>query len=593
MPVFREVFDTNVQGLVQTFQPFLAAMVESAPGHAGRRGERGGLPWPARLGRVLGVEGRGRRVPRKPAGRVRGQGGRVVTICPGFIATPMTARNPYRMPFLLAPDKAARLIARAIERRRRFYVLPWQMAWGGPVAADHAAADLRTEPSRAQAASRGNSLTRREGIRRRRGAEEMGCPKRDGPLLEAVARNAGIWKTCAVKRRLPAARFGKHGFQMPVKDGPRRRRGPRPWRRPDPGRAASETYSRLWCVYVISASARADDELPPRVGRVAEVAATSSWRRRTRRTSGTPSVSITRSGPGTISRSAGKAAPRSIRRRPVSPGGRHQPARFAAGRPQFRAVRRAGPRDPARARARPGESARVDTPNGRSRSPVRAFIESRSRRPPALGDRGPRRRGHHRHGAAVSRSCPARARRWTGRHRNTRRCATALPPMASTPGAPIATVATIASASMHPYRGRWWAMPTLTNTARGNRRRSTARSGIPPMCARLGALSRRILDRSRRLGTDVGRRRALGIRAVSLRPLGAHPGSLGMVSRRLCRATGLGAGVGRLGRRTGLASRRPAGRCTAGCRWGGASPTNRTGTDVRTDAGHATTSPMR
>jgi hypothetical protein len=33
------------------------------------------------------------------------------------------------MPFLLAPDKAARLMARAIARRRRFYVLPWPMAW--------------------------------------------------------------------------------------------------------------------------------------------------------------------------------------------------------------------------------------------------------------------------------------------------------------------------------------------------------------------------------------------------------------------------------------------------------------------------------
>ena len=31
------------------------------------------------------------------------------------------------------PDKAARLIARAIERRRRFYVLPWQMAIVGRV----------------------------------------------------------------------------------------------------------------------------------------------------------------------------------------------------------------------------------------------------------------------------------------------------------------------------------------------------------------------------------------------------------------------------------------------------------------------------
>jgi hypothetical protein len=32
------------------------------------------------------------------------------------------------MPFLLTPEKAARLIARAVARCRRFYVLPWQMA---------------------------------------------------------------------------------------------------------------------------------------------------------------------------------------------------------------------------------------------------------------------------------------------------------------------------------------------------------------------------------------------------------------------------------------------------------------------------------
>jgi len=52
----------------------------------------------------------------------------VVTICPGYIATPMTAGNRYRMPFLIGADKAARLIARASARRKRFYVLPWQMA---------------------------------------------------------------------------------------------------------------------------------------------------------------------------------------------------------------------------------------------------------------------------------------------------------------------------------------------------------------------------------------------------------------------------------------------------------------------------------
>ena len=52
----------------------------------------------------------------------------VVTICPGYIATPMTANNPYRMPFLLDADDAARRFARVIARKRRLAVVPWQMA---------------------------------------------------------------------------------------------------------------------------------------------------------------------------------------------------------------------------------------------------------------------------------------------------------------------------------------------------------------------------------------------------------------------------------------------------------------------------------
>ena len=60
-------------------------------------------------------------------------------MCPGFVETPLTERNPYPMPFLLTPDKAARLMARAIARRKRFYVLPWQMAVLGKRAALRAA----------------------------------------------------------------------------------------------------------------------------------------------------------------------------------------------------------------------------------------------------------------------------------------------------------------------------------------------------------------------------------------------------------------------------------------------------------------------
>jgi short-subunit dehydrogenase len=128
LPAFRTVFDTNVLGLVHTFHPFLAAM---------RDARQGTLVGIASVAGVRGLPGAGAYSASKAATmtyleslRVEqvGRGVAVVTICPGYIATPMTASNRYRMPFLLGADKAARLIARAIERRKRFYILPWPMA---------------------------------------------------------------------------------------------------------------------------------------------------------------------------------------------------------------------------------------------------------------------------------------------------------------------------------------------------------------------------------------------------------------------------------------------------------------------------------
>lgn len=51
----------------------------------------------------------------------------VVTIAPGYIRTPMTAHNPYRMPFLMDADQFAARAARAIAQRSAFRVIPWQM----------------------------------------------------------------------------------------------------------------------------------------------------------------------------------------------------------------------------------------------------------------------------------------------------------------------------------------------------------------------------------------------------------------------------------------------------------------------------------
>jgi short-subunit dehydrogenase len=130
---FRAIFDTNVLGMLYTFQPFVASM------RAARQGKLVGL---ASVAGFRGLPGAAAYSASKAAAisyleslrvEMAGSGVRVITICPGYVATPMTANNPYRMPFLLSADRAAVLIARAIAKGRRFYVLPWQMRWVGRV----------------------------------------------------------------------------------------------------------------------------------------------------------------------------------------------------------------------------------------------------------------------------------------------------------------------------------------------------------------------------------------------------------------------------------------------------------------------------
>jgi short-subunit dehydrogenase len=59
---------------------------------------------------------------------MHGSGVSVITICPGYIVTPMTAHNPYRMPFILTAQDAAKKIVSAVENKALFAVIPWQMA---------------------------------------------------------------------------------------------------------------------------------------------------------------------------------------------------------------------------------------------------------------------------------------------------------------------------------------------------------------------------------------------------------------------------------------------------------------------------------
>jgi short-subunit dehydrogenase len=126
--VLREVIDTNVIGVANTFQPFMEPMRAAGTGVlagiasvAGYRGLPGGSAYSASKAAVIAYL-ESLRV------ELHGSGVSVVTVSPGYIATAMTARNPYRMPFILTADRAALKIARLIERRCSYAVIPWQMA---------------------------------------------------------------------------------------------------------------------------------------------------------------------------------------------------------------------------------------------------------------------------------------------------------------------------------------------------------------------------------------------------------------------------------------------------------------------------------
>lgn len=133
LPVFQAVMDANVMGLVHTFHPFIAPMKARGCGNQ----SSGVLCGISSVAGVRGLPGGSAYSASKAATRVyleslrlelKSSGIHVVTVAPGYIATPMTEVNPYPMPFKMSADSAASKVARAIRRQSRHVTIPWQMA---------------------------------------------------------------------------------------------------------------------------------------------------------------------------------------------------------------------------------------------------------------------------------------------------------------------------------------------------------------------------------------------------------------------------------------------------------------------------------
>lgn len=127
LDVMAQTFATNNIGLAATFHPFVEAMSQRGTGALVGIGSVAG---------IRGLPGHGAYCASKAAviayceslrGELRPSGVKVVTICPGYIDTPLTQKNKYGMPFLMQPEVFAGQAFHAIEAGASYRVIPWQM----------------------------------------------------------------------------------------------------------------------------------------------------------------------------------------------------------------------------------------------------------------------------------------------------------------------------------------------------------------------------------------------------------------------------------------------------------------------------------
>ncbi len=127
LDVLENVYKTNVFAMAYTFHGFIGPMKKRGRGQligigsvAGIRGLPGSEAYCASKSAVITYC----ESLRIELGKV---GIQVQTLCPGFVKTPLTSKNPYKMPFILTPDEFASLAIRAIGAGKSYAVLPWQM----------------------------------------------------------------------------------------------------------------------------------------------------------------------------------------------------------------------------------------------------------------------------------------------------------------------------------------------------------------------------------------------------------------------------------------------------------------------------------
>ncbi|MDR2852679.1 MAG: SDR family oxidoreductase [Burkholderiaceae bacterium] len=127
LDTMARTFAINTVGLAATFHPFVQPMRERGSGRLVSIASVAGMRGLPKNGAYSASKAAAINYSESLRIELRHTGVKVLTICPGYIDTPLTRGSRYPMPFLMRAEDFAEQAFKRIEAGRGYSVIPWQM----------------------------------------------------------------------------------------------------------------------------------------------------------------------------------------------------------------------------------------------------------------------------------------------------------------------------------------------------------------------------------------------------------------------------------------------------------------------------------
>ncbi|MBC8345914.1 MAG: SDR family NAD(P)-dependent oxidoreductase [Candidatus Marinimicrobia bacterium] len=125
----NHVLSVNILGVTNTVMPFIPHLKEIQDGKIAVISSVASFRGLAHHAAYSGSKAAVRNISQGWSTALYKHGISVTAVCPGFIKSEMTGDNEFPMPFLMETHVAVQKIIRAVDRRKKVFIFPWQMKY--------------------------------------------------------------------------------------------------------------------------------------------------------------------------------------------------------------------------------------------------------------------------------------------------------------------------------------------------------------------------------------------------------------------------------------------------------------------------------